>query len=328
MERPDVNEIFTINTDREFNDCALKIFQYQAAHNEVYREYLQLIQVEPSTIHDIQNIPYLPIGFFKSRNVVTGGFLPEIAFTSSGTTGSATSHHQVRDLSIYEKSFLSGFQLFYGNPEDWCFLALLPSYLERKGSSLVYMCDHLIRRSKNEYSDFYLNDLEKLSEILRAQQQSGQKTILIGVTFALLDLAEQFPQDLSEIIVMETGGMKGRRKEMIREEVHEILTSSFGVENIHSEYGMTELLSQAYSSGGGIFQCPPWIKITLRDPNDPFSSVSDRKTGGINIIDLANIDSCAFLATDDLGRMNENGFEVLGRFDASDVRGCNLLVVM
>lgn len=258
----------------------------------------------------------------SSRNII------EKSFSSSGTTGSVTSKHLVTDLSIYEESYLKGFQHFYGNVEDYVILALLPSYLERDGSSLIYMVDDLIQKSKHPESGFYLDNLKDLSETLNKLEAEKQKTLLIGVSFALLDVVEQFQFNLKHTIVMETGGMKGRRKEIIRQELHDRLKAGFGVNQIHSEYGMTELLSQAYSKGNGLFECPPWMKIIARDTEDALTLLPPSKTGGINIIDLANINSCAFIATQDLGKTYENNlFEIIGRFDNSDIRGCNLMTL-
>jgi hypothetical protein len=269
----------------------------------------------------------MPIQFFKEFQVKTTDFEPEKVFLSSGTTGSIQSKHLVKDLNWYDWSFREAFDYFYGPIEDYVVLALLPSYLERDGSSLIYMADDFIKRSKHKESGFYLNNRKELVENLNELEKSGKKTLLLGVSFALLDLVEEHPFSLKHTIVMETGGMKGRRKEMIRKELHQVLASGFGVEHIHSEYGMTELLSQAYSKGKGIFQCPPWMKIKIRDTEDALTLLPTGKSGGINIIDLANRYSCSFLATQDLGRcIDEINFEVLGRFDNSDIRGCNLLI--
>lgn len=270
----------------------------------------------------------MPIEVFKSQTVISGEFKPQEIFTSSGTTGMETSKHFVQELDLYTKSFRKGFELFYGPVSNYCVLALLPAYLERTGSSLVYMANDFINQSRHPLSGFYLNDLSQLAENLKKLEKENQPTLLLGVSFALLDLAEQFPQKLSNTIVMETGGMKGRRKELTRDELHTILKRGFGLDKIHSEYGMTELLSQAYSTGDGVFNCPPWMRVLIREQSDPLSYAPAGKTGGINVIDLANIDSCSFIATSDLGRLHTNGnFEVLGRFDSSDVRGCNLMVV-
>ena len=284
------------------------------------------MNVVPHSVNKIEDIPFLPIQFFKSHRVISKSVSEVITFTSSGTTGSITSKHRVSDLNLYEKSFLTAFELFYGHPSEFAILALLPSYIERGGSSLVYMADRLINDSHNEHSGFYLKDIDALIEKLTFLEKTNQKTILLGVSYALLDLIEKQQFKLKNTIVMETGGMKGKRKEMIKDELHSILKNGFGVDQIHSEYGMTELLSQAYSIGEGVFHTPPWMKIRTRDTEDALSFV-EGKTGGINVIDLANLYSCSFIATQDLGRIREDGsFEVLGRFDASDIRGCNLMV--
>jgi len=319
--------IFEISNNDEFEAIALEVFQYQFRNNKVYGEFCKYLDMEPSRVHTIEEIPFLPIEFFKSKKIVSNSQAPEITFTSSGTTGTATSKHHVTDLSLYEKSFLKAFTEFYGAPSDYIFLALLPSYLERKGSSLIYMADYLIKESGNSESGFYLNNLDELTEKLISLDSGEKKVFLIGVSFALLDLIEKKQFRLQNTIVMETGGMKGRRKEMIREELHHELKKGFGVEHIHSEYGMTELLSQAYSKGEGVFDCPAWMKILIRDPEDALSLLSGENTGGVNIIDLANINSCSFIATQDLGRKKNNQVEILGRFDNSDVRGCNLLLL-
>jgi hypothetical protein len=280
-----------------------------------------------STVDTLTQIPYLPISFFKTHAVLSSKDKPEIIFSSSGTTGMVQSRHLVTDVGLYEQSFNKAFEQFYGQVENTCLLALLPSYLERDGSSLIYMVDALLKQSKHHHSGYFLHNHEDLYNKLQKLKAAGQKTILIGVTYALLDFIEKYQVNFPELIVMETGGMKGKRKEMVREELHQLLTAGFGVSTIHSEYGMTELLSQAYSYGSGVFNCPPWMKICLRDTNDPLSPAPDNKTGGINIIDLANLNSCSFIATQDLGRIFQDGsFEVLGRFDNADIRGCNLLV--
>lgn len=321
-------DIFSISGSSEFNTLALEIFRYQYLNNSVYRNFCDLLNRDPGKIGSVEKIPFLPIEFFKTHSVVSSAKPSEIIFTSSGTTGQQTSKHLVTDLSVYEESFREGFRKFYGNIEDYAILALLPSYLEREGSSLIYMVDDLIKSSKNPHSGFYLHDLNDLKEKLNLLENQGQKTLLIGVSFALLDLAENFNFKLKNTIVMETGGMKGRRKEMIRAELHGILQEAFGTEKIHSEYGMTELLSQAYSTGDGIFECPPWMKILIRDPEDALSILPSGKSGGINVIDLANINSCSFIATQDLGKdMGSGKTTVLGRFDNSDIRGCNLMIL-
>ncbi|HOP03399.1 MAG TPA: acyltransferase [Tenuifilaceae bacterium] len=321
------SKIFSIKTDEEFQNCAIETFRKQHKNVKVYAKYVSLLGMSPESVDSVEKIPFLPIQFFKSHNVLGDNQLPEVTFSSSGTTGTETSRHLVSNLSLYKESFTRSFKLFYGNPEDYCILALLPSYMEREGSSLIYMVEELVQQSNNPNSGFFLNQLADLARLLEKLDSSGQKVILIGVSFALLDLAEKFSFQLKNTIVMETGGMKGRRKEMVREELHGILCKSFGVSSIHSEYGMTELLSQAYSSGKGTFRCPPWMQIRIRDPYDPFSCLADCKSGAINVIDLANQNSCSFIQTDDLGRLNTDGsFEVLGRMDNAQIRGCNLLV--
>ncbi len=322
-----IKQLFNIQSDQEFTQIALQLFHLQYNHNKIYRKFCELLKVNPVEITSLEKIPFLPIEFFKSEKVITGEFVPQQTFLSSGTTGQNQSKHFVKDLKIYEESFTKGFSQFYGNVEDYCFLALLPSYMEREGSSLIYMTEYLVKHSNHPLSGFYLDDYDKLIETIRQLKVSNQKIILLGVSFALLDFAEKYQVDLSDVIIMETGGMKGRRKELTRAELHQIYKERFNVSVIHSEYGMTELLSQAYSFGEGIYQSPNWMKILIRDINDPFTFLPSQKTGGINVIDLANIDSCAFIATQDLGKKNnDNSFEILGRFDNSDLRGCNLLI--
>lgn len=322
------NDIFNISTPTEFNQLALQVFKHQFNNNKVYRSFCDLLYKHPSDISRIEDIPFLPIEFFKSKEILSSQDSIQATFTSSGTTGSKTSKHHVTNLGLYKTSYNKGFQHFYGNIEDYTVLALLPSYLEREGSSLIYMANDLIKRSKHPHSGFYLNNLDELAQKLTALDSIGQKVLLIGVSFALLDLVEKYQFQLKNTIVMETGGMKGRRKELIRNELHEILSEGFGVKNVHSEYGMTELLSQAYSNGKGVFTCPPWMKVLSRDTEDPLSIQIPNKTGGINVIDLANLNSCSFIATQDLGRVYSNGeFEIIGRFDNSDIRGCNLMAM-
>lgn len=320
-------DIRSIKDDVAFEKAALKIFHHQAQNCKVYAEFIHYLGIQPNQIITYQHIPFLPISFFKSHEVLSNRDAPEIVFSSSGTTGQLQSKHLVSDVKIYEESFNLAFKQFYGAIKDTCLLALLPSYLEREGSSLIYMVDSLLNQSQHPQSGYFLHDLNSLYQTLKTLQQAGQKTILIGVTYALLDFIEKFELDFPALIVMETGGMKGKRKELVREELHQLLRKGFGVDQIHSEYGMTELLSQAYSAGNGVFNCPPWMKILLRDTYDPLMLVSTKQTGGINVIDLANVNSCSFIATQDLGKLHEDGsFEVLGRFDNSDIRGCNLLV--
>jgi phenylacetate-coenzyme A ligase PaaK-like adenylate-forming protein len=334
--KSNIDSVFSIKTPDEFKQLALAVFKYQAVENPVYKNYLNSLKTKIDEIAEIEKIPFIPIEFFKTHPITVNNQQPitnNQLFTSSGTTGIIQSKHYVNDVSIYEKSFRKAFELFYGNIGEYCILALLPSYLERDGSSLIYMADDLIKKSNHSESGFYLNNYDELILKLNQLKQQKQKIILLGVTYALLDLAEQLPiykrseGDCTNLIIIETGGMKGKRKEMVREELHSVLCKGFGVDAIHSEYSMTELLSQAYSKGNGIFNCPPWMKILIRDTNDPFTFLSYNKTGGINIIDLANINSCSFIATQDLGKkISDDSFEVLGRFDNSDIRGCNLLV--
>lgn len=321
-------DIFKISSEDDFNSVALDVFKFQFENNTVYRSFCDLLYRHPSDIQDIEDIPFLPIQFFKSHQVLSSNLTAEATFSSSGTTGSVTSKHYVTDLSIYEDSFRKGFNQFYGNIEDYVILALLPSYLERQDSSLIYMVNDMITKSKHHESGFYLNNTSELKAQLINLDSTGQKVLLIGVSFALLDLVEQYQFNLKNTIIMETGGMKGRRKELVRDELHAILKQGFGITEIHSEYGMTELLSQAYSLGNGRFECPSWMRILTRDPEDALTLQKRQKTGGINIIDLANINSCSFIATQDLGRVYMDGsFEIIGRFDSSDIRGCNLMVL-
>ncbi len=331
----DSQDIFTIANAKQFEKIALKVFRFQYENNSVYREFCELLKVEKGSVKNLQQIPFLPIQFFKSHKVVSNCNPIQETFTSSGTTGMITSKHLITDVTLYEESYRKGFSEFYGNIEDYTIIALLPSYLERSGSSLIYMVKDLIELSNNENSGFYLHNHEELLFKLKELNSLDKNIILIGVTYALLDLIEfakatSFPlRELgNSTIIMETGGMKGKRKEIIREELHEILCEGFGVSSIHSEYGMTELLSQAYSLGNGIFECPNWMNILIRDTEDALYYVATGKTGGLNVIDLANINSCSFIATQDLGKKYpNNSFEVLGRFDNSDIRGCNLMVL-
>lgn len=322
------HDIFAISNQKQFDKIALKIFRHQYENNLVYQNFCTHLGVNPSDVKQIQQIPFLPIQFFKSNDILSSTNVIQETFTSSGTTGTITSKHFITDTTLYEQSYRQAFAQFYGNIEDYVVLALLPSYLDREGSSLIYMVTDLIALSNNNESGFYLNNYQELIEKMISLDQSGQNVLLIGVTYALLDLVEIKQFDLQNTIIMETGGMKGRRREMIREELHEILCAGFGVSTIHSEYGMTELLSQAYSLGDGIFECPQWMQILTRDTEDALSYIGTEKTGGVNVIDLANINSCAFIATQDLGKLYTNGtFEILGRFDNSDIRGCNLMVL-
>lgn len=322
------DKIFNIKTPDEFNTMALTIFNHQFKNNKTYRSFCDLLYKHPSDVKTITDIPFLPIEFFKTKQVLSALEDIQTTFTSSGTTGSIVSKHHVTDLKIYESSYLKGFEKYYGKIDDYIVLALLPSYLEREGSSLIYMVNDLIHKSNHPDSGFYLNNLDALSNKLTSLDKSNKKVLLIGVSFALLDLIEHQRFQLKNTIIMETGGMKGRRKEIIRQELHQLLKEGFGVTSIHSEYGMTELLSQGYSNGRGVFNCPPWMKILTRDTEDPLSTQGHGKTGGINVIDLANINSCSFIATQDLGKTyNDGSFEIIGRFDNSDIRGCNLMAL-
>ncbi len=312
---------------------ALQVFSFQYHNNKLYRDYVDALGVTVENVDAIEKIPFLPISFFKTHEVKTTDFIPEIVFESSGTTGANTSRHLVKDASLYRKSFLKAFNHFYGRPAQWCILALLPGYLERENSSLVYMVNDLVQQSVQHGSGFYLREHEKLYQALVKNEITQKPTLLIGVTYALMDFAQKYSLKLQNTVVIETGGMKGKREEITHEEVHEHLKKQLGLSLIHSEYGMTELLSQAYSKGRGLFFCPPWMKVLLREYNDPFAvtAVSDNKkpfTGLINIIDFANLFSCSFIATDDVGRLHHNNsFEVMGRRDTSDIRGCSLLTI-
>lgn len=319
--------IFSIEDEIAFNQIALEIFEYQVQNCPVYQDYVYYLGSDKRKITHYTEIPFLPIEFFKTQDIIANNKKPQIIFTSSGTTGITTSQHLVAKQSLYEKSYNTSFQHFYGDIQDTAILALLPSYLERSGSSLIYMVDDLIKQSRVKESGYFLYNHQELYDTLLILKKKGVKTILFGVTYALLDFTEQFHIDFPELIIMETGGMKGKRREMIREELHLLLTKGFGVTKIHSEYGMTELLSQAYSSGNGLFRTPPWMKVLTRDTNDPLTLITESKTGAINVIDLANMYSCSFISTQDLGKIYEDQrFEILGRFDNSDIRGCNLLV--
>ncbi|MDA3907272.1 MAG: acyltransferase [Bacteroidales bacterium] len=317
--------IFKIDNEDTFNEMSLVAFDYQYNRIDIYRQFVDSLKVNPKSIEHYSKIPFLPISFFKTHNIITGN--AQVIFKSSGTTAFNRSQHFVKDLNLYETSFITGFENFYGSIKDYCVLALLPSYIENGDSSLVYMADKLIRESRNKDSGFYLNNLKEISKKLELMDSFGQKTLLLGVSYALLDLIDHHQFQLINTIVMETGGMKGQRKEMIREDLHQRLKMGFGLENIHSEYGMTELLSQAYSKSKGIFETPAWMKVLIRDVNDPFDILPNGQSGGINIIDLTNIYSLSFIETKDLGKLYQNQyFEILGRFDDSDIRGCNLLI--
>lgn len=326
-QRKNIFQSLSSFTKEDFDALALEIFRFQAQYNEVYARFISLLKIDCETINAVEDIPFLPIQFFKNYSIKTGQWPTTTTFSSSGTTGDATSLHSVRDLDFYKKNTEIGFSTFYGPPSEYCILALLPSYLERTGSSLIYMADHFIQMSKHPKSGFFLNNTKELLRVLNDLKKEDTPALLLGVSFALLDLAEGHPVDLQDVIIMETGGMKGRRKELTRAELHTVLKNSFQVEYIHSEYGMTELFSQAYSKGNGIFYYPQTMKVLTREITDPLALQKDGKTGVLNIIDLANLDTISFIATDDLGRVNEDGsFEVMGRLDNSDIRGCNLLL--
>jgi hypothetical protein len=326
----DLND-FIFSSTVSFDEKALKILQVQYQHNELYKRFVDTLNCNPAIIKSIYQIPFLPISFFKTHSVATTAFDPQLVFESSGTTKSVNSQHFVKDASLYELSFCKGFNHFYGQIKDYCILGLLPSYLERKNSSLVYMVDKLMQISNHPLNGFHLYDYTNLSEKLKILERQEQKTILFGVTYALLDFAQAFPMTLKHTMIIETGGMKGRKEEMLRSQVHGLLKDAFHLEQIHSEYGMTELLSQAYALKDGIFQTPPWMKILIREEDDPFqihSGSNHPVTGAINVIDLSNINSCSFIATDDAGKLNPDGsFEVIGRMDNSDIRGCSLMAI-
>lgn len=320
--------IFTISNKESFSEFALEIFRNQASGNKIYSDFIKNLRVDPGTVKCVEEIPFLPVSFFRTQKVITGDLPHEKVFESSGTTGSGSSRHYVVDLRLYEKSFYNTFMYFYGKPSDYMIAALLPSYTERENSSLVYMMENLISRNCYRGSGFYKDDYASMLSSICEAREEEKKILLMGVSFALLDFAEKHSPDLHDVIVMETGGMKGRRKEITRGELHAVLKKAFNLKVVHSEYGMTELLSQAYSKGEGIFNCPPWMEILIRDPQDPLTILKEPEiTGGINIIDLANIHSCSFIATSDLGKLHADGsFEILGRIDNSDIRGCNLLI--
>jgi hypothetical protein len=324
---PGVPNIFQVDQNN-FEGAALALFRAQAHENQVYREYLRVLGVDPFRISRLADVPFLPIRFFKTHSVTTGSISGDLFFESSGTTGSVNSRHWVKDPGLYVRSFVSGFRHFYGEPSDWCILGLLPGYLERPHSSLVYMVEELVRLSGHPASGFYLYDHERLAQQLELLSKTGQRVLLIGVTFALLDFAAAFKLSLPGAVVMETGGMKGRREEWTRDQVHAFLMERLGVSAVHSEYGMTELLSQGYSFGDGLFRSVPWMRVLVREEDDPFSIRSFGR-GVLNVVDLANVWSCAFIGTEDVGRVEaDGGFEVLGRMDNSDVRGCSLMLTL
>ncbi|MEN8788943.1 MAG: acyl transferase [Flavobacteriaceae bacterium] len=324
----EARRIFEISTEEEFLSTCLEVFAFQFNKSLVYREFCEYVGKNPALVNRLEDIPFLPVELFKIREIKTKSSLHQVCFRSSGTTGSQVSTHYVADPQIYQNSFLRGFKKFYGPISDYCVLALLPSYMERQDSSLIYMVQELVKQTGHPQSGFYLDDYELLARTLEKLDKQGKPVLLFGVSFALIDLANRYPMRLTNTIVMETGGMKGRRKEMIRTELHEYLKKSWGLDQIHSEYGMTELLSQAYARRSGIFHTPNWMRVLIRDTEDPFTFLPEGHTGGINVIDLANLYSCSFIATQDLGKLHpDGGFEVLGRFDHSDLRGCNLMLV-
>jgi phenylacetate-coenzyme A ligase PaaK-like adenylate-forming protein len=319
-------DLYSVN-DGNFQDIALQLFHFQAENNPIYKKYLSHLHLDVRSVSSLNEIPCLPISFFKNQLVKTGAWVPEARFTSSGTTGHQTAVHPVRSLGFYLNHTVRCFEYFFGALEDYHFMALLPSYLERADSSLVAMINHFIKKSGSTFSGFYLHNTGQLLEDLENLRGHQKKTILWGVTFALLDLAERYHPDLRHCLVFETGGMKGRRAEITRQELHSILVREFQVERIYSEYGMTELFSQAYTRGESSFFCPPWMKIIVRDITDPFEKGLLNQSGGINVIDFANFDSISFIETEDIGKIYGDGsFEVMGRLDNSDVRGCNLMV--
>lgn len=316
------DQIFSITTADEFAATALEVFRFQAEHCAAYAQYLQLIGIKPSDVDRVEDIPMLPIELFKSHKIYSADTEPQQIFTSSATTGMVQSKHYVADISIYERDFTEGFRLFYGEPEQWSIYGLLPNYLQRTGSSLIYMVDKLIQRCGS--GGFYLDNYDKLLADMAADPKPK---ILLGVTYALLDIAEQYAPKLHNTVVMETGGMKGYRAEMSKQQLHTVLCQAFGVDRIHSEYGMAELLSQGYSIGEGLFKAPPWMRVIIRDVNNPFARMPFGRRGAIDIIDLGNLYSCSFIATQDLGIAYDDGsFKVEGRVSAADIRGCNLLV--
>lgn len=324
------DKIFNIQQG-QIDELAIEVFRFQYANNLLYKSFIDALTIDPQTVSSVASIPFLPVSFFKTHEVKSTSFTPEVVFESSGTTQSGNSRHLLKSLSMYRKSFTKAFRNFYGEPEGWCIIGLLPSYLERRHSSLVLMVDELIKLSRHEASGFYLYNHEELARVISSNERANQKTLLIGVTFALLDFAEAFSMPLKHTIVMETGGMKGRRKEITREEVHQLLKSRWALKSVHSEYGMTELLSQAYSRQDGIFISPPWMKVLVRDEDDPLTVKTSQQnrivTGLVNVIDLANLYSCSFVAVDDICKLHPDGsFEILGRMDSSDVRGCSLMV--
>lgn len=324
MDKDFIEDLF--KAEKVSDEHVMAVFRFQYKHNGVYRAWCDHLKIDAGSVLSVEQVPFLPISFFKTHKVICGEFEPELLFESSGTTQTINSRHYVKYAYLYEESFVKCFERFYGDINQYCILGLLPNYLERQNSSLIKMADDLIKLSRHSESGFYLYDFEKLYSTLKMLERKKQKTLLLGVTFALLDFAQQFSVQLNNTIIMDTGGMKGRKKELTRNEIHGILQERFGVEKIHSEYGMTELLSQAYSRGAGKYECPPWMKVFVRDENDPLQ-VSSQGRGLINVMDLANIYSCSFIATDDVGNIAKEHFEIFGRLDNSDLRGCSLLAV-
>jgi Acyl-protein synthetase, LuxE len=321
-------KIFNIKSEQDFNNITVEVFHFQYKQNLIYHDFVNALSINPSAIKHHEHIPFLPISFFKTQRIISGTCEPIMVFLSSGTTGMTRSKHHIVDVSVYEHSLLMGFEHFYGSPSGYKILGLVPEPQENPNSSLGFMVDLLMEKAHPGEKNFYLHDFPSLHEKIVSLKKSEKKIILIGLTSALIDFAEQFSSGNPDLIVMETGGMKGKGKEIIREELHALLCQRFGVTKIQSEYGMTELLSQAYSKGNGIFSCPPWMRVFIRDINDPLTSLQSGQTGGINVIDLANCNSCSFIATQDLGKLHKNHqFEVLGRFDHSETRGCNLMTI-
>ena len=321
-------EIFNIKSDQDFTDIALDLFHYQFEQNVIYRDFVNTLSINPFTIKRFENIPFLPISFFKTQKILTGCQEHAMVFLSSGTSGMERSRHLITDVSVYKQSLIMGFEYFYGNPSGYKIFGLVPDPVLNPDSSLAFMVNLLMESAHPGEKYFFIDDFSSLNEKINFYGKRQKQIILIGLTSALMDFSEQFPSGLPDLIVMETGGMKGKRKELIREELHALLCEQFGVAEIHSEYGMTELLTQAYSKGNGLFSPPPWMKVLIRDTNDPLTLLKPGKTGGINVIDLANFNSCPFIATQDLGKLHKNQqFEVLGRFDQSDIRGCNLMSI-
>ncbi len=320
-----LHNVFRPYSEVEWEAHALQLFRFQHEHNEVYRTFCNHLQIKVPEVNSLEEIPFLPISFFKTHCVVTTQFEPEYFFKSSGTTGTETSTHYIQSLQFYKQALTEAFSQFYGSPEEYAFLALLPNYLEQPHSSLIFMMDTFINATQHHGSRYFLYDHDALYAQLQQCKQEGKKTILFGVSFALLDFCEQYSMSFPELIIFETGGMKGRRKELVKEELHRIIGTSLGVDKIHSEYGMCELLSQAYSKGDNLFVTPPWMRLLLRDDKYPLYHSSKLMSGVINVVDFANIYSCAFIATEDIGRRRAEGIEILGRTDASEVRGCNLM---